>query len=82
MRTLFSRIAALTGMGAVLAINVDDDYWFVDVLDKNYQLTGIQEFSSSLETALERIERRLLDEVESFYAADSGPMEFQDVIGG
>lgn len=62
MRNVLELIEAITGMGVIVAINLDEDYWFVDVLDENYQLTGIQEFSITLVSALERIEARLLSE--------------------
>lgn len=52
----------ITGMGVVVAIEQDEDYWFVSILNKNYELTGIAESSNVLLSALERAEHRLVTE--------------------
>lgn len=55
-------IGNITNMGVIIAIEHEDDYWFVSGMTKDYDFNGIAESSLSLETALERVENRLLTE--------------------
>lgn len=52
-------IEKITDTGSVVTIENTGDYWFVNILNTDYDLIGLVESSSELWTALERVKNRL-----------------------